>query len=983
MADEGCSVQDRNSRSPYDSQPDESITAKSSATLAPVRPIHQRTITPKGTLFTNLGEAHQAITAKAASRSTGNTPPETPKDPFETASTISTPTESTISTGTTHRFPVPKGPRPMQRRVPTPFHGPSLTQAAIEEPPPVPTTATVHDFRSTGNNDSVKDKPGHETETSAVVSSSDSDSTVGKIYSQYLPSSSVEPSSSIGGAEKSFVESKTAPEVIQSSAVAQEKSEPATKEKPTPVAQTPHTKRRNVPSTVRSSKTLQKIWSPPGEPPKIPLPEIPTKRKSAKNPSTGVSTRISQASAHQPATPSSKSEAMLKAPARESTSSKLVVSPTYSGSFTSNPKPQIQQSAIARLVPNMTKHGKSQSAAVNKITSPTKVPEGSMHPESNILGNDKHKLSTLTDNKGSKQETQNHLCPDPSSLSTQSHLIPPDVSTAAISTDSEEDPFKYDNIKLTRDREREVSMALRCLSGMSTTSMNCNFGSSSPFANLQSSSPFANVQTSSPLTPLTPPCAANEQPQTANQKGHSINPFTAKLQYYKAPEVRYNWDEFGEPNEVEVKVTICPPPIPCVEEEIEDKNKLPPVPPNTPVLVPDPQSSTLQSKLTRESRAARHQTILSDGADWETVPDSIGHFDSNRAIASSSYLTESHIGKPTGSSIADYSDDDSDVRTARGGIYSSTDRILPQPPPSVRTHPRYPRLSETERPIFVPKPRIHKVNGYLNPARLFTDPTTTASSANTTRSNFVEKISNSIRSCGFGKRDDSRHPYQYLEGSGNLGSLNSFLSCEMEPLKAKPQTGNGDAAHATGQPLVSQAETNLSYKEKVEKWKLETPSLGLSTTTGNKVGFASTEHRKSIDARSPTQFAFPLISLEEAARREAMKRSTENSTLKSTTETKMNSATANLNGIQKSVVTISKPQPVHKRAPTGNSAMAAGNIYINDSQGKSALSYLLVLPSHWFVFDLFTLLQKLFSVPRTAARMRQLPTARSRPSQLV
>jgi len=945
MADKGCSVQHRNGRSPYDNQTDESTTGKSSVTLAAVRPTHQRTITPKGTLFTNLGEAHQAITAKAASRSAGNTSPETAIDPFETASTISTQSESTISTGVTRKLPVPKGPRPMQQRVPTPFHSPSLTQTAIEKLPPVPAIATVHDFRSTGNNDLVKDKPSHETETSAVVSSSDSDSTVGKIYSQYLPSSSVEPSSSIGGAEKSFMELKTAPEVIQSSTVAQEKSEPAAKEKAAPVTQTPQTKRRNIPSTVRSSKTQQKIWSPPGEPPKIPLPEIPTKRKSARNPSTGANTRISQASAHQLATPSSKSEGVLKALARESKSSKLVASPTYSDSFTSSPKPHIQQSTTSRLVPTMKDNDKRQSAAVNKTMSSTKVPEGSLHSESNTLANDKHKSSAVADNKDSKQETQGHLCIDPSNLSTLNHLIPPDLSTAAISTDSEEDPFKYDNIKLTRNREREVSMALRCLSGMSTASINCNFGSSSPFVNLQSSSPFADVQTSSPLTPLTPPCAANEQLQTANQKDHSINPFTAKLQYYKAPEVRYNWDEFGEPNEVEVKVTIRPPPTPCVEEDLKDSNKLPPPPPNTPVLVPDPQSSMSQSKLTRESRTARHQTIFSDGADWETVPDSIGQFDSNRAIASSSYLTESQIGKPTGSSIADYSDDDSDVQTAREGIYSSTDRILPQPPPSVRTHPRYPRLSETERPIFVPKPRIHKVNGYLNPARLFTDPTTTASSANTTRSNFVDKISNSIRSCGFGKRDESRHPYQNLEGSGDLGSLNSFFSCEMEPLKAKSQTGNGDAAHTSGKPLVSQAEINLGCKEKVDKWKLETPSLGLSTTTGNKVGFASTEHRKSVDARSPTQFAFPLISLEEAARREAIKRSTENSALKSTTESKMNTATANPNDIQKSVATISRPQPVHKRALIGNSAMAVGNMYINDSQGKSTLSYLLVLPS--------------------------------------
>ncbi|KAL2165367.1 hypothetical protein VTH06DRAFT_665 [Thermothelomyces fergusii] len=108
--------------------------------------------------------------------------------------------------------------------------------------------------------------------------------------------------------------------------------------------------------------------------------------------------------------------------------------------------------------------------------------------------------------------------------------------------------------------------------------------------------------------------------------------------------VEYDWASGDAPNEVRISVR---PPV---------------APPNSPVVLASGVEDSVERPGGGHGRKEM-STLMSDGADWETVATSVGQFDSNRALASSSGLSGSHLVKVTGSSIADYSDTN---RTAPG-----------------------------------------------------------------------------------------------------------------------------------------------------------------------------------------------------------------------------------------------------------------------------------------------------------------------------
>jgi hypothetical protein len=295
---------------------------------------------------------------------------------------------------------------------------------------------------------------------------------------------------------------------------------------------------------------------------------------------------------------------------------------------------------------------------------------------------------------------------------------------------------------------------------------------------------------------------------------------------------------------------------------------------------------------------------MSDGCgDWETVATTVGQFDSNRAFASSTSFSGCHPTKFTGSSIADYSDAGS-FRAPRFDAFSSTERILQHPTGGLAPNTRFYRtLKDTGRPVFLPKPRIHRVNGYLqDSSRIFTDPTT-GSSGTSTRSYLVEKLSASIRSRSARKRAQLRNPYHNLERWSRSGTFDSLFSADGEQRSTK-----------VGQQVVCNPTETGSITEETG-----TPVPNEHLLTNQKVGH--TQARGSLGQESSTLFPFPLISLEEAARRQAfgVENGEEEGTITSGTRTRKDSSVNSSRGTQRTTPPtpyITKPRPTHRRYPT-------------------------------------------------------------------
>jgi hypothetical protein len=260
----------------------------------------------------------------------------------------------------------------------------------------------------------------------------------------------------------------------------------------------------------------------------------------------------------------------------------------------------------------------------------------------------------------------------------------------------------------------------------------------------------------------------------------STNPFLNRLQCYQTPTVQYDWDNEDGPSEVKITVRSTPAAAGSSEQPAIGLSRISLEKPGT------------------ERRRQDIQTFMSDGADWETVVTS-DQFDSNRALASSTGLSGGHPVNITGSSIADYSDTSS-FYAPSFNEFSPSERIL-QPPDEAHAynHARYrPALDDNRRPVFLPKPRIHRVSGYLQDAgRMFTDQSA-SSSGNSARSALVEKLSASIRSRSASKRI-LRRQSQYLNTEGwpnsNFESLDSLSSTNTVRPGPRYGTRRADSVH--------------------------------------------------------------------------------------------------------------------------------------------------------------------------------------------
>ncbi|KAK3498546.1 hypothetical protein B0T13DRAFT_528778 [Neurospora crassa] len=292
-------------------------------------------------------------------------------------------------------------------------------------------------------------------------------------------------------------------------------------------------------------------------------------------------------------------------------------------------------------------------------------------------------------------------------------------STGGLTTDSDDDPFKYDRgsytVFLQPSQEREVSAALHRVSGVSTTCTN------------QTDHTGHASATRGPVGSAVPPmCPSNGLTYYSSAQRDNNIPnkcIMKKLDLRSYPAQHLAWDdEF--------------------DEEFDENLDA--------VKTDGGDWETVGSNL---------NAVKSDGGEWETVGSSVGQFNSHRAYASGTGFG-THFGlRTTGSSIADYSDASSLAETF--GAFASTEKIMQHPMNEKYDNYVIRTLKGDNRPVFLPQPRIHRVNGYpQDSCRLFDQATTSSSQGSSTRAYLAEKLAAPFRSLTSNKNIDGRHPYR-------------------------------------------------------------------------------------------------------------------------------------------------------------------------------------------------------------------------------
>ncbi|KAL2180177.1 uncharacterized protein P884DRAFT_192855 [Thermothelomyces heterothallicus CBS 202.75] len=764
-----------------------------------------RSITPKGPLFPNLGEAHQAITSRLVSRSTANQPPAAHIEPVPSSSSTSFANVSSSSD-----LAIGKPDPPSRQRYLTPCSASASTGADSAKTPTDP-SPVVSGLESSSASNSAGDRLNQGAKADpAGLPVSKAGNSMEDIYSYYhKPSPGTEPSEILSNCQSRAASGAHSDSSHQHNP--KERLSRATSKEPRLSLHEPvHSSDNESYSTQKPFDGVQNFSRPVLSP------------QSVSHPHDWI------------AVSSNPGEVSIV----DSTSINLAAR-NYSA---------ISQSTASPVASDVVVYGRIPPYSCT----------GSLHDRG----------------YGEAKESHGETSDD-------------------LSSDSDEDPFKYDRdsftIFLQPSREREVSAALRCVSADSAASI-------------------------SGISRHTP----SQRPNNTPRVGHIANPFANRLQCYQTSIVDYDWESGDASNEV--KISVRPPTAP----------------PNSPVEAASGVRDHVEGAGSGHDRR-NVNTLISDGADWETVATSLGQFDSNRALASSSGLSGSHLVKVTGSSIADYSDTSS-IHVPHFDAFSSTERILPQQASENMRNTSHSRaLNGPGRPVFLPKPRIHRVNGYLqNSRRMFTD-TTTGSSANPSRNALVEKLSASIRSRSARKRA------QQLQRRSNeqwpksrFESLESLSSTYSEPPSVTDSAPMASSACEGGSTLVPVNE-NAGGIVMVRRGKegRQTQESKRGTLASPLTGEPSTAHAKdkqptdsshsprSFD--SPTLFSFPLISLQEAASRAANRsQNDDDRTVTSKGRTHKNSSMVSSKANQKTAPPtpqVTEPMHAHTRRPTSASIL--------------------------------------------------------------
>ena len=828
---------------------------------------------PKGHKFTNLDEAHQAITSGLAAA---------PRSASNSSHSPATPSLGSIESVPSSLDVLASSSRPSDL-VPTVQHmelaradhrvnGRSLTSphtpfsvakdgGSYSGPSLAPPGATLPAFPVGlgSEKDTTNVSIGEPLSSRAPR---ETGSTVENIYKQYLPSETPSPASHVKNA--SNAETASSPKSPTASDLDEEGNDTNYRLESSENLQSP--KIRMAAEVLDSGKNRHQMYFSPSSAPQIPLPELPKVKLDLQE---ALETTVDQAdlSFTGPSVTSiSDSQILLNGALKEPRDDGESIQYHADESGSNEPGP-------------FSLHVQP----VQELTSAGDITTHDGPPMDPAL------LSTDYPNRGSYMSQCGH---------SNGRL-----SSGRITSESDDDPFKYDRGSydgfLRTKREREVSVALRRIDST---------GSTPPAKAGPGDSPTLPAQSD---IPPVPPLPAQPIADIPNGAATSNNPFfnQMSLRRYHRSVASQPWGNENNPNQVKISVQPSRNASVVKHPSINET-------PGLAARLEGLKGGNVTNGITINQG-------MTEGGDWETVGTEVGLFDSNRACASDSFFTSSRLIKVTGSSIADYSDDGFAPPAFSRDSFDSGERILQHPMDGPQTqHLR--TLKDTGRPIFVPKPRIHQVNGYLqNSIRTLTGQDSLSTATSATRS-LADKFTAPFRSDSFNRRRQKwRNRYNNVDGSrfefrDSQGSANHSQN-------AGRATVWKDEAHPDEELWDEEAavESVLSPEQsRYARTNEETPQSPIqddSFMSGPDKSFLRNDG--SMGRGSSVQFDFPLIPLREAARREALRReSGEDVSFVTTARTRGNSsltsATHRTTPPTPPGHVITFPPPTHQRRPT-------------------------------------------------------------------
>ncbi|EPE03540.1 hypothetical protein F503_06713 [Ophiostoma piceae UAMH 11346] len=435
------------------------------------------------------------------------------------------------------------------------------------------------------------------------------------------------------------------------------------------------------------------------------------------------------------------------------------------------------------------------------------------------------------------------------------------VSGTGMTTDSEEDPFRYDKdaykIFLHPSKERDVSTALNHISGINSHSQATLHGFENDLA----------VRQMSLRPPPIPKQYIKDDPFSSGPtRARSATPESADG-FYDTSVIQPNWAV--ERSEYEVKVVLqdvsrnnsmnasSRPSAEVGRNNASNKYQ------RTSFFKP-PQIASLSRRKGKENTMPS-----SELGDWETIATSVPGLGSIQLP-----LPPVHNGygqgrnsrgnKMTGSSVADVSDDGS-FSQMQFNEYASTDRIVQHPSGHEDSEEslQIRNMSGTKIPIMIPKQRVHRVNGFAQ---------------NTSRMLPQSQFSGGEAAAAFARKVSS--PFRQLSGR----RARPFSPTPLHPLPYK--LGKGKPKFEFQQSFQASDRDTFGLKQVYEfqgmssetgNTQSDTFNMTLSEDTSNQAGnrYSLRDSGSSASShRTIHSFPFPLIPLPEAARKEAVRRQT-------------------------------------------------------------------------------------------------------------
>lgn len=434
------------------------------------------------------------------------------------------------------------------------------------------------------------------------------------------------------------------------------------------------------------------------------------------------------------------------------------------------------------------------------------------------------------------------------------------VSTAGMTTDSEEDPFRYDkdayNIFLHPSKERDVSTALNHISGLSSHSR----------ATLCTQEDELPARKLSLRPPPIPKEYLEEDPYlTGPTRACSPTPDSVDG-FYDTSVIQPNWAVQRSAYEVKVVLQDV-----SHNQSVNGGHRSKTGGGSTTASEKPPAPSIQNSFQTGGlyRRADKENFPSSERDDWETVATTAPGYGSMRLHPPAAgrepfNLLNSRGAKVTGSSVADVSDDNS-LHNVPFEEYASTDRIVQHPSrhedseESLQIHD----VSGRKVPVMIPKQREHRVNGYpQNSSRLYPHSQRSGGEA---AAALARKVSSPFR------QFSGRQPHRFSPMPLQPPPFKLEKGRKRFEFRHHSQNSDRDPLFGKGGVYEFQGVSSDTGNTRSDTNNITTSGLDDGLADHHSLRDSSSSHSSNGTAHS---FPFPLIPLPEAARLHAAGRMT-------------------------------------------------------------------------------------------------------------